>query len=410
LDKIQSSEQKSLCEASEAQGLGVEMGVPARFIPVAALLCLFASPAFAQCQLAFNEAPQQAIDYESVLDLSVFEGIDPASEGFPEMATSDLQMLKDYAYSLFATGEFDLQSRIYTYILRHQRDPLVMYNLACSFSRIGQTELALDYLDRAFLYGYSDVAWVEQDPDFDFARDIPRYQEIIDGERERLSAQAESRGTGFFVECPALQPCQVILPEDFDPEESHTLVIGLHGAGDSAGRFARLSASFGENDFIYAAPQAPYAVPGTAGYVWFGADQVEGDEVNTQSLDLVVEYLDNVIEQMKSSYDIDRVYLIGFSQGAAMSYLAGISRPDEIDGIVVFGGWLDPRWFTDEELAAASGLRVFIAHGNEDNFELAQQSLETLAQAGYEVDFNEFPGGHFIHLDTLHEAVEWMRD
>lgn len=387
------------------------MSGPVRFVPATALLfCLFGGSAHAQCQLAFNDPPDQTIDYEAVLDLSIFEGIDPAAEVFTDYAVSDLQLLKDYAYSLFATGEFDLQSRIYTYVLRHERDPLVMYNLACCFSRMGQGDIALSYLEHAFYYGYEDIAWVEQDPDFEFAREMPRYLEIMATERERLSAMAETRGTGFFVECPELAPCYVVLPEGFDAEASHTLVIGLHGAGDTAGRFARLSASFGDNDFIYAAAQAPYAVPGMGGYVWFGMDPADGEDVSGQSLDLVVEYLDNVIAQMKSRYDIDEVYLVGFSQGAAISYLAGISRPDEIDGIVVFGGWLDPGWFTEDQLLLASDLRVFIAHGSEDNIEMARQSSEVLALAGYDVDFNEFPGGHFIHLDTLHEAVEWMRN
>jgi phospholipase/carboxylesterase len=387
------------------------MSGPVRFVPATALLfCLFGGSAHAQCQLAFNEESEQTLDYETVLDLSVFEGIDPAAEVFTDYAVSDLQLLKEYAYSLFATGEFDLQSRIYTYVLRHERDPLVMYNLACCFSRMGQGDLALDYLEHAFYYGYEDVAWVEQDPDFDFARDMPRYQEIVAQQREFIAARAAQQGTGFYVECPALQPCNVVLPEDFDPGTSHTLVIGLHGAGDSAARFSRLSASFGDNDFIYVAPQAPYPIPGTLGNVWFGIDPDGNEDLSGQSLDFEVEYLDNVIVQMKSRYDIDEVYLVGFSQGAAISYLVGISRPEVVDGIVAFGGWLDPQWFTADELSAAKGLRVFIAHGSDDNIELAEQSRDLLTEAGYEVDFNEFPGGHFIHLDTLHEAVEWIRN
>jgi phospholipase/carboxylesterase len=109
-------------------------------------------------------------------------------------------------------------------------------------------------------------------------------------------------------------------------------------------------------------------------------------------------------------YEIDRIYLVGFSQGASMSYIAGIRRPDVYDGIVPFGGMIDPSWFTEDQLEAARDLRVFIAHGNEDNIELAQMSRDLLEGAGFDVEYREFHGGHFIHLDTLHEAVAWMNE
>jgi phospholipase/carboxylesterase len=144
--------------------------------------------------------------------------------------------------------------------------------------------------------------------------------------------------------------------------------------------------------------------------VWFSELQDGNDELNRQSRDMLVAYIDNVIAEMQSQYLIDQIYLVGFSQGAAVSYISGISRPGIIDGIVVLGGGLDPAWFTNDELSAASGLRVFIAHGSEDNIENAQQARDLLTEAGFEVDFNEFPGGHFIHLDTLHEAFGWISE
>jgi len=390
------------------------MGGSLRFATTLVLLiCLLGGRAHAQCQLAFNEEQNQAPDTETLLDLTIFDGIDPAGEQFTEVPVCNLQLLKAYAYGLFETGEYELQARIYTYILRHERDFTTMYNLACCFSRLGQADKALEYLEHAFNYGYEDVDWVEQDTDMDIVRGLSRYTEIIAEQREWIASREEARqGVEIsYVECPSMQQCQVVLPENFDPETSHTLVIGLHGAGDSANRFSTLSGYFGEHDFIYAAPQAPITVPfPNGGFVWFNDLSWSSAEFFNQSREMLVSYLDNVIAQMQSQYRIDKIYLVGFSQGATASYLTAISRPGIIDGIVVFGGWLDPEWFTGDDLSAASGLRVFIAQGSEDNIENAQQSRDLLTEAGYDVDFNEFPGGHFIHLDTLHEAVGWMRE
>ena len=385
-----------------------------RFVATMMLLIgLLGGRAFAQCQLAFNEEPIQEFDIEAVLDLTIFDDIDPAGEQFTDTPVCDLRLLKIYASGLFETGEFELQSRIYTYILRHERDTFVMYNLACSFSRMGQPEKALEYLEHAFNSGYEDIDWVEQDTDMDIVRELPRYSEIMAQQRERIASREESRQEVelSYVECPSIQQCQVVLPENFDPETTHTLVIGLHGAGDTADRFSTLSGYFGEHDFIYAAAQAPIRVPSqNDSFVWFNELSWSSPDMFSQSRYMLVTYVDNVIAQMQSQYTIDKIYLIGFSQGAAVSYLTGISRPGIIDGIVVFGGWLDPEWFTDTELSAARDLRVFIAQGSEDNIENALESSDVLEEAGFEVDFNEFPGGHFIHLDTLHEAVEWMKE
>lgn len=387
------------------------MGIAVRAMPALFLLLLLSSgTALAQCQLAFNEQTAEEVDIETLLDLSLFEDIDPATEVFTDFPVCNLDLLEGYAYSLFETGEYDLQARIYNYILRHDRNFVVMYNLACCYSRMGMAEKALEYLEHSLRFGYEDLDWIEQDTDMDIVRSFPRYQEIMDLQREVLALRDAQQGAEIFVECPSMFSCRVVLPEGFDPAVEHTLVIGLHGAGDSAARFGTLAGYFGENDFIYAAPQAPFAVPReNGGSVWFQGPVEAGGEYDRLTRGQLVTYVENVIEQMEDSYSIDSVYLIGFSQGAAVSYIAGIGRPGMVDGIVAFGGGIDPGWFSEEELSGASDLRVFIAHGSEDGIERAEASRDLLAGRGYDVTFREFQGGHFIHLDTLHEAVEWIR-
>ncbi len=374
------------------------------------LLLLSSGTALAQCQLAFNEQTAEDVDIVTLLDLSLFEDIDPATEVFTDFPVCELGLLERYAYSLFETGEYDLQARIYNYILRHDRDFVVMYNLACSYSRMGMAEKALEYLEHSLRFGYEDLDWIEQDTDMDIVRSFPRYREIMDQQREMLALRDAQQGEVVFVECPSTLSCRVVLPEGFDPAVEHTLVIGLHGAGDTAARFGTLSGYFGENDFIYAAPQAPFTVPSeNSGSVWFQTPVEADAEFDRQTRGQLVTYVENIIEQLENSYSIDSVYLIGFSQGAAVSYISGIGRPGMVDGIVAFGGGIDPAWFSEDELSAASDLRVFIAHGSEDGIERAEASRDLLSGRGYDVTFREFQGGHFIHLDTLHEAVEWIR-
>lgn len=58
------------------------------------------------------------------------------------------------------------------------RDPLVYYNLACSYSLADQLELAVDALERSLGLGYRDFRWMAKDPDLRKLRLSPLYKKI----------------------------------------------------------------------------------------------------------------------------------------------------------------------------------------------------------------------------------------
>ncbi len=58
-------------------------------------------------------------------------------------------------------------------------DPLVHYNLACSYSLLKMAESALSALKKAIRLGYRDFAFMERDPDLEYIRKDPRYKELL---------------------------------------------------------------------------------------------------------------------------------------------------------------------------------------------------------------------------------------
>ena len=64
--------------------------------------------------------------------------------------------------------------------LSHLRpdDPLVQYNLACSYSLTGNFNQAAAALGRALDLGFSDLKWLAKDPDLAALRDHPLYKNI----------------------------------------------------------------------------------------------------------------------------------------------------------------------------------------------------------------------------------------
>jgi Flp pilus assembly protein TadD len=59
-------------------------------------------------------------------------------------------------------------------------DPMLLYNVACVYSKIGKTEDAMSSLERAVDAGFGHKEWIEHDPDLGPIRDMPRFRKILE--------------------------------------------------------------------------------------------------------------------------------------------------------------------------------------------------------------------------------------
>jgi phospholipase/carboxylesterase len=214
----------------------------------------------------------------------------------------------------------------------------------------------------------------------------------------------------IYLATPTLEPIRIQFPVDYDETRDYPLVVGLHGHGGRGDEFFTPAPVFAQAGVIYAVLQAPYAFVsvGRIGYSWTlrGVDNEAGDQGETElSIRYVLTAVDTLVEKLHPS----SVYLMGFSQGGTMTYRTALVHPDRFDGFAVFGSAYRPEWFTDDELAAASSLPVFIGHGQQDG--VAQRSTESrdiLRAAGFTVTFYDYPGGHMIARSAIDEMFKWM--
>jgi Flp pilus assembly protein TadD len=59
-------------------------------------------------------------------------------------------------------------------------DPLMLYNTACFYAKIGEKRLALDSLKNSILAGFEYYEWIRHDPDLDSIRNEPEYIALIE--------------------------------------------------------------------------------------------------------------------------------------------------------------------------------------------------------------------------------------
>ena len=60
-------------------------------------------------------------------------------------------------------------------------DPLMLYNAACCYARLGEKKIAVDTLRDSVIAGLEDYEWIKTDPDFDNIREEPGYIELMNG-------------------------------------------------------------------------------------------------------------------------------------------------------------------------------------------------------------------------------------
>ncbi len=222
------------------------------------------------------------------------------------------------------------------------------------------------------------------------------------------------RGPGqeiIYISTSTVAPIRIQLPDGYSPDGSYPLVIGLHGHGGRGDEFFTPAPVFARAGVIYAVLQAPYALAmaGRIGYSWNlrGVDNDAGDQGENE---LSIEYILKAVSTLEDKLAPESVYLMGFSQGGTMTYRTAIAHHRRFDGFMVFGSWYRPEWFSDEEVAAANHLHVFIGHGRQDRVvERSTTSRDILSDAGYDVTLYDYDGGHMIARSALDEMFAWMR-
>jgi len=312
----------------------------------------------------------------------------------------------------YNAGEYEQAIQYYLALAHsgpHWSNPI--YNIACCFGLLGDAELAALYLERAVPEEFDDIWHVENDPDFDGVRDDPVFIEAFERVKAEVEAQRAAEGQIIFIDAPVYLRCHVRFPNDYDPSKAYRLVVGLHGFGDSPDSYIKLWERFANHDFIFAVPQAPYAFNsgGDVGYSW--AWGTGGRGLPARSANKTNDYIGHVVERLTNMYNVEDVYLLGFSQGCGFAYQAGIVNHDLLAGVICFGGWLEEGWFSKADFEHANHLRVFIAHGNEDGVVEYQSGLDAVALLegyGYDVTFREFDGAHRVPEEPLQAAEAWM--
>ena len=144
------------------------------------------------------------------------------------------------------------------------------------------------------------------------------------------------------------------------------------------------------------------------GYAWFDINFDNEFGVRSDKSDVLnaKKYIESFLEIHSKNYK--NIYLIGFSQGAMLSYLVGLTN-NFVSGICCLSGWVDPRFLNLTNKTS----NIYASHGKNDNvvpYDIARKSIDLLSNLGFNINFNSFDSGHGVNQKNLDSLIIWLNN
>lgn len=181
----------------------------------------------------------------------------------------------------------------------------------------------------------------------------------------------------FLVEAQKINSPLAYTVNASDKSEARPpLLIMLHGYGSNEIDLFDIAKVL-DPRFITVSVRAPNAM-GNGAFNWFEFRNENGKrtydyKAAEKSRQLILSFIANAARMLGA--DSTRVFVMGFSQGAIMSYELAIAAPGKIKGILALSGRLMEETKTlKTDVRLLQKLSVFIAHGRSDQVILPEES------------------------------------
>ncbi len=184
--------------------------------------------------------------------------------------------------------------------------------------------------------------------------------------------------------------------------DNPTLIM-LHGRGSDEQDLFGLKEQFDPRLTIYSL-RAPYSFA-WGGYTWF--DLFEDGTVDERSFLQSTNDILTFINTLQTT----KLFLLGFSMGAVLSYSIALTKPNVCTGIAALSGFAPEQLKSKYCLQELQDLHIFISHGINDPvipISAARKTKEILSRSNTHVSYNEYEMAHQINDECLNDVTHWL--
>ena len=187
----------------------------------------------------------------------------------------------------------------------------------------------------------------------------------------------------------------------------------LHGYGSHEEDLFSF-ANYLPEEYLIISLRAPLSLS-FGGYAWYSIhfneqqDKWSDDAEAKKAQEIILYNIDYHLEQFKLKGQ--KVSLLGFSQGAILSWAVGLSHPERIDKLIALSGYVNEDIFSYAE-KGLDQLRIFSSHGTQDPtlpIEWARKGIALVEKKEISVAYKEYPQGHGINQDNFNDLLSWLK-
>ena len=198
-----------------------------------------------------------------------------------------------------------------------------------------------------------------------------------------------------------------------ETSENSPILFLIHGYGSYEGDLFSFAQYLPKNYHIIAL-RAPIVLA-EGSYAWYtitfneDMNKWSNDEEGIQSRDLIISNIEHHLKRLNSSKK--NVDLLGFSQGAILSWSLGMSYPKSINRIMAFSGFYNPK-FDQESSESKADLKCFSSHGIIDPVIPVAHTrigIDSLREKGVSVAYKEYDAPHTISTDNFRDLLQWLQ-
>ena len=196
-------------------------------------------------------------------------------------------------------------------------------------------------------------------------------------------------------------------------QENPPLLILLHGYGSNEEDLFSFATELPE-ELLIVSVRAPYDM-NFGGFAWYAITLDANDEKysDLEEARKSLTKIANFIDYIKTTYktDSNNTFLLGFSQGAILSYALSLNYPNKVNHVIALSGYINddlvPNNVNDLNIATD----YYISHGSVDQVlpvEWARNAPEYLNANNLENVYSEYPVGHGVAPQNFYSFKDWI--
>lgn len=205
---------------------------------------------------------------------------------------------------------------------------------------------------------------------------------------------------------------QYLVRKPVTASENPPLLILLHGYGSNEQDLF----SFAEelpDEFLIISAQAPLTMS-AGSYAWYSINFDDRDgkfsdlKEAKESIDKIAIFIDEIKAKYKT--DPNKTFLLGFSQGAILSYSLSFFYPNKVQNVIALSGYVNDE-LLPETISKDIKTEYYGSHGSVDQVlpvEWARKNKPFLENLGFNYEYSEYPVGHGVAPQNFYSFRKWI--